>query len=367
MAIIKNTSGQRLPVYAVDANGAAVTGDAANITAYISKDGGTPVATNDTNPTELDATNTPGLYIFSLSKSETNCDLLVLTPTSVTSGVILSPLIIYTEPSTASTNAGYSASGSYSGSGATLAQLRSRLADITGRRGLNTDIALCDRVLNQACRHAESLQETPQSVRRYFFKPAADATTTNLEGLRAVHHIWVSNGVDKGELAYIDYNDARAEGLLGVDELIGAGSPESYTIYPAGLAIDQEAYTNDNTFEDDELDSAAYADIQFSLSYSNLALLWLPATDGTWTFDLEGKWWPRTLSNSSITNWWTVNQPDTIVYFAAMFLALERGNPELAEHWRKSAQLGLETVDRTMIESGLAIYTSAPGNMFIRG
>lgn len=98
MAIYKNKTGQKLAVFAVDSTGAAKTGDAANITAYLSKDGGAVAATNDANPTELDATNAKGVYLFDLTQAESNADMLVVAPKSTTSGVTLRPVIVYTEP-----------------------------------------------------------------------------------------------------------------------------------------------------------------------------------------------------------------------------------------------------------------------------
>lgn len=249
---------------------------------------------------------------------------------------------------------------------ATISTLRTQLQDVTGRPNLALDKTLCDRVINRACRYAESLQDTPQSTRRYFFKPAADAKTTSIADLRNVLSIWVSDGTDRGKLAYMDYQDAKEEGLIGVDNLV-SGTPVAYSIHPAGLAGSYEDDSDSTDLVTAGIDSYAYADIVFSLAYNAVPLLWLPPSDGTWSFDLEGKWWPRTLSDSVTTNWWSVNQPDTIVYFAAMFLALERGNAELARHWRETASLGMTEVDNMMVENELAPYMTAPGNLFIRG
>ncbi len=99
MAVYKNQSAQKLAVYAYDtATGAPKTADAASITAQISLDGGAMSASNDTNPTELDATNAPGIYLFDLTQAETDADLIVFCATSATSGVVIEPVIIYTEP-----------------------------------------------------------------------------------------------------------------------------------------------------------------------------------------------------------------------------------------------------------------------------
>jgi len=99
MALYKNVASQKIAIFAWDtANGTEKTGDAGNITAYISKDGAAMAQTNDVNPTELDATNAPGVYIFDLTQAETNCDLFILFAKSSTSNVKIEPVMIYTVP-----------------------------------------------------------------------------------------------------------------------------------------------------------------------------------------------------------------------------------------------------------------------------
>ena len=97
MSYKKNTSGQKFNVLAVNtATGLPVTGDAANITAKISIDSAAFASVSDTNPTELDATNAPGVYVFDLSQAETNGDVLTIVPSSTTANVQLDMLNIYT-------------------------------------------------------------------------------------------------------------------------------------------------------------------------------------------------------------------------------------------------------------------------------
>jgi hypothetical protein len=97
MPLYKNVASQKIPVFAWDtANDAPKTGNAAAITAQISKDGGACAATNDTNPTELDATDAPGIYIFDMLQAETNADMIVLFAKSSTADITLEPVIIYT-------------------------------------------------------------------------------------------------------------------------------------------------------------------------------------------------------------------------------------------------------------------------------
>ena len=96
--MFKNVDSQKVAVFAWDqSSGAAKTGDAAQISAQISKDGGACAATNDAAPTELDSTDAPGIYIFDMLQAETNADLVVITPVSSTTDITFRPLIIYTQ------------------------------------------------------------------------------------------------------------------------------------------------------------------------------------------------------------------------------------------------------------------------------
>lgn len=97
MILKKNIAGQKVAIFAWDDGaGAPKTGDAANIKGRISKDGGAPAATNDTNPTELDATNMKGVYIFDLTQAETNGDLILISAVSSTANVVIRPVFAST-------------------------------------------------------------------------------------------------------------------------------------------------------------------------------------------------------------------------------------------------------------------------------
>jgi hypothetical protein len=94
--LFKNVAGQGVHVYAYDSTtGLPKTGDAANITAYISLDG-VADALADTNPAEVSSANLPGVYYFTLDQAETNCNSFALYAKSATSNVRLEPLIGFT-------------------------------------------------------------------------------------------------------------------------------------------------------------------------------------------------------------------------------------------------------------------------------
>lgn len=90
-------------VFAFDTtNNTAKTGDAANITCYVSKDYGTVTVLADTSATEMDATNAKGYYLFDAAQGETNGDCLMISAKSTTANisVIGAPAVIYTRPTT---------------------------------------------------------------------------------------------------------------------------------------------------------------------------------------------------------------------------------------------------------------------------
>lgn len=98
-AIERNVASQKITVTAIDrSTGGPKTGDAGNITVYVSKDDGTLTALGDTSATEISSTNAPGSYLFDLTQSETSAGKLLFTGKSGTSNVDIVPQTLYTTP-----------------------------------------------------------------------------------------------------------------------------------------------------------------------------------------------------------------------------------------------------------------------------
>lgn len=126
----KNTSGQKLTLLVIDTSlNAPKTGDAANLTAYVSKDDGAVTVLGDTTATEKDATNAPGLYDFDLTQAETNADKLVFSGKSSTANVKVIPQLIYTTPA--------SFSGFVTPTGAAVGSVTGAVGSVTGNVGGN--------------------------------------------------------------------------------------------------------------------------------------------------------------------------------------------------------------------------------------
>lgn len=106
--MFKNVASQKIQLFAFDTTtNLPKTGDAANITAYVSKDHGAVTVLGDTSATQMDATNAPGVYLFDLTQGETNADELTFTAKSSTSNVSITPRFVttYTAAPTATENA----------------------------------------------------------------------------------------------------------------------------------------------------------------------------------------------------------------------------------------------------------------------
>jgi len=141
--LYKNTAGQKIGVFAYTAStGAAKTGDAANITCYESIGFAAADQLDDVNPTELDATNMPGWYVFDLTQAETNGEVLIFAPKSSTSGVVLDQIQVFTEASVAQTGDSYARLGAPAGASvsADIADVEGKVDDLESRLGTPSDL-----------------------------------------------------------------------------------------------------------------------------------------------------------------------------------------------------------------------------------
>jgi hypothetical protein len=97
----KNVGSQKIIFFAFDSTtNTPKTGDAANITGYISKDFGAVTVLGDTSATEMDATNAKGYYLFDVTQTETNADVILGSAKSTTANIVVvgAPATIFTTP-----------------------------------------------------------------------------------------------------------------------------------------------------------------------------------------------------------------------------------------------------------------------------
>jgi hypothetical protein len=99
LAMERNVASQKVYVQEIDsATGAPKTGDSANLTLYVAKDGGSLTALGDTSATELSSSNAPGIYWFDVTQAETNAASLEFSGKSSTSGCYIIEKTVATTP-----------------------------------------------------------------------------------------------------------------------------------------------------------------------------------------------------------------------------------------------------------------------------
>lgn len=202
--MIKNVAGKWL-VHAFNAfTGAAVTGDAANITANLRLDFGASNPVDDTNPQELER----GDYYFDITQAEANADHIAICPVSATPNVIVvgSPPLLYTESDFTATmktslNAATPASIQNipaTGSGFTalgdtrLANLDGKITDVPAgvRTSLATELARIDAAISSRALGVGTGPVAQEYTLTVGGIPCADATvimTTDAAVLLPIH------------------------------------------------------------------------------------------------------------------------------------------------------------------------------------
>ena len=97
--MFKNVAGQKAYIYAYDAStGLPKSGDAANISLAVSKDGAAPAALGTVAPAEVSSTLQPGWYAATLTQAETNADQMLVAGKSSTANVVVVGAAIFTRP-----------------------------------------------------------------------------------------------------------------------------------------------------------------------------------------------------------------------------------------------------------------------------
>lgn len=97
LGIERNVASQKIYVTAVDTSANTLkTGDAANITVYVAKDGGSLNALADTSASEVSSTNAPGSYVVDLAQAETNAVTLLFSGKSTTGNIAILPKLVTT-------------------------------------------------------------------------------------------------------------------------------------------------------------------------------------------------------------------------------------------------------------------------------
>lgn len=178
----KNVGSQILEVFAFDyTTGAPKTGDSANITAYVTIDGGSVTVLADTSATEKSSTNAPGWYQFDLAQGETNGDHLLYTAKSSTGNVTVVGMDTNSRPSAfglvAGATNGLFIAGTNAATTVTTAFTTTFTGNLTGSVGSVTGLTASNLDATISSRMATYTQPTGFLAATF---PATVASTTNI-------------------------------------------------------------------------------------------------------------------------------------------------------------------------------------------
>ena len=277
MAFYKNTASQKVSVLAVNpTTGSGVTGDASNITAQISKDGGSAAATNDTNPTELNATHHPGIYLFDLTQAETNANMVIISAKSTTHPVAFDPVTIFTTDvaefkADVSAVATTSQLQGVSGVVASTSQLQgvsgvmattSQLVGVSGKI-----VADIDAVPTAAETYAEFISGSNEDA--FKANVSALATTSQLQGVSGVitaTRTELGDAATLSELQGVSGVMAKAADVATTSQLVGVSGKIVADIDAVPTAAETYAEfisgTNENAFKADVTALATTSQLQ---------------------------------------------------------------------------------------------------------
>jgi hypothetical protein len=176
----KNVASQKIALFEFDTtSGLPKTGDASNITGYVTKDWGSVTVLGTSTPTEMDSTNAPGWYVFTLTQGETNADVCLFTAKSSTSKMSIVGQEVFPLP------------GSNSGVSANVAQINAdstsaaNLAKTTRTIGRGTVGSSATNTSVTTSSFTPSVGATDQFKGRTMIFDG-DTTTTSLRGQAAV-------------------------------------------------------------------------------------------------------------------------------------------------------------------------------------
>jgi len=203
MAFYKNKAGQGITIYAVDTDGNPVLNDAANITAMLIKDAGTPAATDDEHPDEVGL----GFYTFLPTQAESNADEIILAATSSTDGVRIEPIQVFTEPEGRLLDAAYDAAKT-AATQASVNAIATILSGITSlanwlRAMLRSDTpdstALAEINSGGGTYAEEMSQQTLRTI-----VGSIDLTTSNIDQVVSEDGVIIAQGTTAGKLLITD-------------------------------------------------------------------------------------------------------------------------------------------------------------------
>lgn len=245
----------------------------------------------------------------------------------------------------------------------TLTQVRAKFKTLSGRYDLVTALGAdngADWFINQGIMLLDTTQITNKSVARYQKDVAAGAFQLNFQYCRAITEVWMMNADGRFKLEKKNLKDIREIYAKAPADLT-QGQPLYYAptvigLSPAQLALKTSDYSTSFTYDHEDI---MFSDEGDQSIYDSI--VWSPPVDGTYTVEVWGLFFSKTLSADTDQNFWTALHPLAVLYAALYVLETTYGNTEGANDRWGSLNKYLVGIDRDVAEQMSAEYLVMEG------
>lgn len=236
-------------------------------------------------------------------------------------------------------------------------ELRLQLRSLTGRRDLidsdGHDNGI-DFYINNGLRFLDNQLPVDVCLTRRVYQASSGEYTLSVQDVRSIKRVWCySEGNDKRlpDLVKRDLGWIRARYGQDWGDL-PTGTPTYYAVN-----IDRLDPANVST---STLSSSTYSDTS-DLRYGNAeqayrmtGILFMPSTDGTYTFNVVGAFYSPRISEQGF-NFWTVNYPEAVILATQRSMeALLYRNPEGVKGYEQAMAPILNGIDYNAVEQEMA-------------
>jgi len=235
-------------------------------------------------------------------------------------------------------------------------ELRLKLRELTGRRDLidadGRDNGI-DFYINNGLRFLDNQLPVNVGLSRRVYQASADEYTISVQDVRSIKKVW----------AYDEGNDTKIPLVKRDLDWLRAHYRQDWGDLPTGVPkyyavnIDRLDPANIDTAT---LSSSTYSDtsdLRFGnaeQAYRLTGLLFMPPSDGTYTFNVVGAFYSPRISEQAF-NFWTVNYPEAVILATqrSMEVLLYR-NREGARDYAEALTPILNGIDYNAVETEMA-------------
>ena len=235
----------------------------------------------------------------------------------------------------------------------TLKAVRDELKEGSGRYDL-TSSAL-NNIINRAIRnHLDTRGDFPKAQARHISQVAAGTYHIKMQDLRAVQAVWCADSDGrKPQLERVGIAELRNDYTDDISS-ITQGTPVKYAPTVIQLAPELFSIATSSAFSSASPVYEDYEDVTFGDSYDSRGITFMPPTDGTFTFNIWGLFYSKSLSADTDENWWTEQHPEAVNIACNLLLDTRYRNIQGARAWSQHLSEYLVGIQKDVIEEQVA-------------